>query len=158
VKATLLDIRGSSQTGSYNNGQPRLRMDMEKRMDREMTRLRYSRLAGVVWTCRWSLAALFLTYIATSSVFPGLLGEDSKSSSLGSWYPILLISLYNASDAVGKLSPIYSEVWLGRQPVLLAVATIRALLLVPCLVTSALWQAPVMLMGALTIALGITNG
>ena len=141
---------------SYTQGKA-LR-DVELRIDKEVTRLRFIRLTGILWSCRWSLAALFLTYMATASVFPGVLGEDATSTSLGSWYPIMLISLYNISDALGKVSPICSEFWLGKQPELLSAALIRALVLVPCLVISALWLAPAFLMAALTIALGTTNG
>lgn len=141
-----------------NYTQEKALRDVELKMDEEVTRLRYIRLKGILWSCRWSLAALFVTYMATASVFPGVLGEDAMSASLGSWYPIMLISLYNISDALGKVSPICREFWLGRQPELFVAATIRTLLLVPCLVMSALWLAPIILMAALTIALGTTNG
>ncbi len=50
-------------------------------------------------------AGLFLAYTVTLSIFPGVLAEDVESKALNSWYPILLITLFNVADFVGKSSP-----------------------------------------------------
>ena len=41
----------------------------------------------------------------TLAIFPGVLAEDVASAQLGSWYPVILISLFNLADAAGKAVP-----------------------------------------------------
>jgi equilibrative nucleoside transporter 1/2/3 len=77
---------------------------------------------------------------------------------LGSWYPILLITLFNVSDVVGKTLPIKSHIWLHRQHLLLAAAAARAVVLLPLMVVSAVQEAPTYVMALLTVLLGVTNG
>lgn len=63
---------------------------------------------SVVGKIRWSALGIFLIYLVTLSIFPGFLAENLKSELLGDWYPILLISMYNAADLVGKsLTAVY---------------------------------------------------
>ncbi|KAL5130699.1 Equilibrative nucleotide transporter 3 [Glycine soja] len=40
---------------------------------------------------------LFLIYALTLSIFPGFLSEDTGSHSLGTWYALVLIAMYNES-------------------------------------------------------------
>lgn len=52
---------------------------------------------------------LFITITSiTLSIFPGFIAKDLSSKLLHDWYPILLITIYNVSDLVGKsLTVIY---------------------------------------------------
>lgn len=51
---------------------------------------------------------VILIYIVTLSIFPGFIGEDLESKLLRDWYPVLLITVYNVSDFVGKsLTAVY---------------------------------------------------
>ncbi|TMW89732.1 hypothetical protein EJD97_016725 [Solanum chilense] len=45
---------------------------------------------------------IFAIYTVTLSIFPGFLAENLESSFLKDWYPIILITIYNVSDFVGK--------------------------------------------------------
>lgn len=57
-----------------------------------------------IWRPALSVTAI---YVVTLSIFPGLFSE-LKSDSLGDWYPVLLITLYNVGDLFGKMTP---SVW-----------------------------------------------
>ncbi|CAN0838621.1 Equilibrative nucleotide transporter 8 [Linum grandiflorum] len=51
---------------------------------------------------QWPGCGILTIYVVTLSIFPGFLAEDLKSNMLSDWYPLLLITIYNASDLVGK--------------------------------------------------------
>ncbi|GAX81283.1 hypothetical protein CEUSTIGMA_g8715.t1 [Chlamydomonas eustigma] len=133
-----------------------LRIQVEQ--DKVETKLRYRRMAVVARHCWRCLLAVFVTYVTTLSIFPGVLGEDVHSVELGSWYPLLLITLFNVSDVVGKILPIRQDMWLQRQHLLLAAAAARTIVLLPLMVVSAVQEAPVYIMALQTTLLGITNG
>ena len=46
-----------------------------------------------------------MCYAVSLAIFPGFLAENVASKSLGDWYPILLITTFNAGDVVGKALP-----------------------------------------------------
>ncbi|KAL6226330.1 PREDICTED: equilibrative nucleotide transporter 8 [Fragaria vesca subsp. vesca] len=51
---------------------------------------------------------MFIIYTVTLSIFPGFIAENLESKLLQDWYPILLITVYNFADLVGKsLTAIY---------------------------------------------------
>jgi equilibrative nucleoside transporter 1/2/3 len=49
--------------------------------------------------------SMIIIYIITLSIFPGVLAEDITSSSTNTWYPILLITVFNIADWLGKSVP-----------------------------------------------------
>ncbi|CAN8311012.1 unnamed protein product [Cochlearia groenlandica] len=51
---------------------------------------------------KWPASGILIIYTVTLSIFPGFLAENLRSQLLQSWYPILLITVYNISDFVGK--------------------------------------------------------
>ena len=55
---------------------------------------------GDIW--QYACAICFI-YVITLSIFPGYLAEDVHSPMLGDWYPLLLITVFNLMDLVGKL-------------------------------------------------------
>ncbi|KAG1666696.1 hypothetical protein FOA52_013608 [Chlamydomonas sp. UWO 241] len=118
-------------------------------------RVRMALVARAVWPC---LGCLVVTYIATLSVFPGVVAEDVHSESLGDWYPILLIALFNLSDAFGKLIPISTGLWANNQYYILAAAMIRVFLILPPLLLAAIHNAHAGIMSALVLVLGASNG
>lgn len=62
----------------------------------------------VVGKVRWPAFGIFITYVVTLSIFPGFIAEDLESKLLQDWYPIILITIYNIADLVGKsLTAIY---------------------------------------------------
>ncbi|KAJ0090512.1 hypothetical protein Patl1_13077 [Pistacia atlantica] len=51
---------------------------------------------------QWPAFGVLLTYIVTLSIFPGFIAENLESKLLQDWYPVLLITVYNVSDLLGK--------------------------------------------------------
>ncbi|OVA06514.1 Equilibrative nucleoside transporter [Macleaya cordata] len=107
---------------------------------------------------RFSAFGILLIYIVTLSIFPGFITENLVSNTLKDWYPILLITVYNVSDLVGKsLTSVYVPKSTGRA----GLACIGRLLFYP-LFTACLhgprWfrsEVPVIF---LTSLLGLSNG
>ncbi len=105
-----------------------------------------------------------------------------QSASLGSWYPLLLISAFNAADLLGKSLPCLppsaprheraqprrasalrraAQLLSGplRRPHgLMACAAARGALALPAFIAAAHLGAPTAVMAMLTIALGVSNG
>jgi hypothetical protein len=111
---------------------------------------------------RWLLArvwrpslSLFLLYVVTLSIFPGFLAEDVHSAELGDWYPIILITLFNAADLAGKNLPLVHCV---REHGTMLKLTLCRFLFLPAFVAAALESAPPTVMALLTVLLGSTNG
>ncbi|KAM7511508.1 hypothetical protein LguiB_010383 [Lonicera macranthoides] len=107
---------------------------------------------------RLSILGIFMIYTVTLSIFPGYLAENIESKILKDWYPILLITIYNISDFVGKsLTGIYVVKDIRKA----TWASISRLVFYP-LFTACLhgpkWlktEVPVVI---LTFMLGLTNG
>ncbi|GJY41520.1 equilibrative nucleotide transporter 3-like protein [Tanacetum coccineum] len=49
---------------------------------------------------------LYLIYVLTLSIFPGFLYENTGTHQLGSWYPLVLIAMYNILDLIGRYTPL----------------------------------------------------
>ncbi|KDD75636.1 hypothetical protein H632_c579p1 [Helicosporidium sp. ATCC 50920] len=116
---------------------------------------------GPLWTlllrrAGWACGALMLNYVITLSIFPGVLVEDSQSHSLKSWYPVLLVAVYNLGDFAGKASPTWPALRHGSQRLLAAEALARVLFLPAFYAASRAGAVPWMF--ALALALGLSNG
>ena len=106
-------------------------------------------------------------YAVTLSIFPGVLAEDVASDALGDWYPVALITAFNAADVAGKALPgriPAAGEWLGSRPRVLAMMCGARVLFVPAFLATtraagvqalSRSEAPCVL---LTVALGFTNG
>jgi equilibrative nucleoside transporter 1/2/3 len=110
----------------------------------------------------WRLAlALTFVYVVTLAIFPGALAEDAHSAALGDWYPILLMTLFNFSDLLGKNAPLPPQPPPGGAPArharLLRFSLARALFLPLCVGATRL-GAPVAVLALLCVLLGATNG
>ncbi|XP_042428486.1 equilibrative nucleotide transporter 3-like [Zingiber officinale] len=53
---------------------------------------------------------IFLIYVLTLSIFLGFIAEDTRSHSLGSWYTLVLITMYHVWDLVGGYVPLLKPV------------------------------------------------
>ncbi|KAF4363740.1 equilibrative nucleotide transporter 8 [Cannabis sativa] len=107
---------------------------------------------------RWPAFGIFIIYIVTLSIFPGFIAENLESKILQDWYPILLITVYNIADLVGKsLTAIYILQSINKA----TWASIARLLFYP-LFTAFLhgptWLKTEVPMVVLTFMLGLTNG
>lgn len=112
----------------------------------------------VVGKVKWLGSALLLIYVVTLAIFPGFLTEDVKSDSLGDWYPIMLVALYNVGDLVGKWATAVHLV--ENHPVLIAGCVAR-LLFFPLFAVCLHGPAPLrteLPVAVLTVLLGMTNG
>ncbi|CAN0914763.1 Equilibrative nucleotide transporter 3 [Linum grandiflorum] len=99
---------------------------------------------------------IYLTYALTLSIFPGFLSEDTGSHSLGTWYALVLIAMYNVWDLIGRYIPLAKFMKLESRKGLTA-AVLSRFLLVPAFYFTAKYgdQGWMIL---LTSVLGLTNG
>lgn len=95
--------------------------------------------------------------VVTLAIFPGVLAEDSRSASLGDWYPLILMTLFNCSDLAGKNVPLPKALGARGHSGPLLWAAARALFL-PLFVMATRLGAPAAVVGVLTVALGASNG
>ncbi|KAL9297647.1 hypothetical protein ACSQ67_023543 [Phaseolus vulgaris] len=99
---------------------------------------------------------LFLIYALTLSIFPGFLSEDTGSHSLGTWYSLLLIAMYNVCDLIGRYIPLLKTLKLESRKMLTTVIVSR-LLFVPAFYFTAKYGSQGWMI-MLTCFLGLSNG
>ncbi|KAL4585135.1 hypothetical protein LXL04_009750 [Taraxacum kok-saghyz] len=99
---------------------------------------------------------MFLIYLLTLFIFPGFLSEDTGSHSLGSWYVLVIIAMYNVWDLVGRYIPLIKCVKLESRKGLM-IAVLARFLLIPAFYFTANY-ADQGWMIFLTSFLGISNG
>ncbi|KAK7836204.1 equilibrative nucleotide transporter 3 [Quercus suber] len=99
---------------------------------------------------------MFLIYVLTLSIFPGFLSEDTGSHSLGTWYALVLIAMYNVCDLIGRYIPLLKFLKLESRKGLM-IAILSRFLLIPAFYFTANYgdQGWMIL---LTSFLGLTNG
>ncbi|XP_015880986.2 equilibrative nucleotide transporter 3 isoform X1 [Ziziphus jujuba] len=99
---------------------------------------------------------MFLIYVLTLSIFPGFLSEDTGSHSLGTWYALVLIAMYNVCDLIGRYIPLFKFLKLTSRRGLM-IAILSRFLLIPAFYFTAKYgdQGWMIL---LTSFLGLTNG
>ncbi|CAH9086227.1 unnamed protein product [Cuscuta epithymum] len=99
---------------------------------------------------------IFMIYALTLSIFPGFLSEDTGAHSLGSWYALVLIAMYNVWDLIGRYVPLLKFIKLESRKGLM-VAILSRYLLIPAFYFTAKYgdQGWMIL---LTSFLGLTNG
>ncbi|KAK1368491.1 equilibrative nucleotide transporter 3-like [Heracleum sosnowskyi] len=76
------------------------------------------------------LLDLFLIYVLTLSIFPGFLYENTGEHKLGSWYPLVLIAMYNVLDLIGRYVPLIELIKLESRKGLM-IAILSRFLLIP---------------------------
>ncbi|ESW04612.1 hypothetical protein PHAVU_011G110200 [Phaseolus vulgaris] len=99
---------------------------------------------------------LFLIYALTLSIFPGFLSEDTGSHSLGTWYSLVLIAMYNVCDLIGRYIPLLKTLKLESRKMLTTVIVSR-LLFVPAFYFTAKYGSQGWMI-MLTCFLGLSNG
>ncbi|KAK6173971.1 hypothetical protein SNE40_017335 [Patella caerulea] len=118
-------------------------------------RMRYE-VSKTVWPYMLSIG---LAYFVTLCLFPGIESEVI-SCHLGSWMPIIMMAIFNASDFIGKIFASIPYDWpRGR----LLMATFCRIILVPLLMLCATPRDHPILTGEawpllLSLLLGLTNG
>ncbi|XWS54263.1 hypothetical protein CRYUN_Cryun10bG0075800 [Craigia yunnanensis] len=99
---------------------------------------------------------MFLIYVLTLPIFPGFLSEDTGKHSLGTWYALVLIAMYNIGDLIGRYIPLVKFLKLESRKYLMTVILSRFLLIPAFYFTAKYGDQGWMIM--LTNFLGLTNG
>ncbi|XP_055804917.1 equilibrative nucleotide transporter 3-like isoform X1 [Solanum dulcamara] len=99
---------------------------------------------------------LCLIYVATLSIFPGFLYENTGTHKLGSWYALVLIAMYNVWDLIGRYVPLIEKIKLKSRKGLM-IATLSRFLLVPCFYFTAKYGDQGWMIFLVSF-LGLTNG
>ncbi|KAF0905103.1 hypothetical protein E2562_000904 [Oryza meyeriana var. granulata] len=99
---------------------------------------------------------IFLIYVLTLSIFPGFLSEDTGSHSLGTWYALTLIAMYNVWDLIGRYLPLIKCIKLTSRKGLTAAILARFLFIPAFYFTAKYGDQGYMIF--LTSFLGLTNG
>ncbi|KAJ8568075.1 hypothetical protein K7X08_020797 [Anisodus acutangulus] len=116
------------------------------------------KLQDVARTIRCPAFGIFAIYTVTLSIFPGFLAENLESKMLKDWYPILLITVYNVSDFVGKsFTAVYVLKSTGKATWGCAARLLFYPLFTACL-HGPKWLKSEVSIVFLTTMLGLTNG
>ncbi|KAG0496219.1 hypothetical protein HPP92_000910 [Vanilla planifolia] len=99
---------------------------------------------------------LYLIYVLTLSIFPGLLSEDTGSHRLGSWYTLVLIAMYNVLDLIGRYTPLIKFLRIESRK-LLMLAIISRFVFIPAFYFTAKYGGQGWMI-FLTSFLGLSNG
>ncbi|XP_055806314.1 equilibrative nucleotide transporter 3-like isoform X2 [Solanum dulcamara] len=99
---------------------------------------------------------LYLIYVLTLSIFPGFLYENTGTHQLGSWYPLVLIAMYNVWDLIGRYVPLVKIIELKSRKGLM-IATLSRFLLIPCFYFTAKYGDQGWMIFLVSF-LGLTNG
>eukprot|EP00890_Picochlorum_soloecismus_P002005 jgi/Picsp_1/2805/NSC_01031-R1_equilibrative nucleoside transporter len=76
---------------------------------------------------KYPMISLIGCYIVTLSIFPGVITEDLSTQHTSSWYPILLVSVFNVADLIGKCVPEYLQQFFYSGRLLLIISASRLL-------------------------------
>ncbi|CAN4083926.1 unnamed protein product [Withania somnifera] len=99
---------------------------------------------------------LYLIYVLTLSIFPGFLYENTGTHQLGSWYPLVLIAMYNVWDLIGRYTPLIKQIMIKSRKGLM-IATLSRFLLIPCFYFTAKYGDQGWMIFLISF-LGLTNG
>lgn len=97
-----------------------------------------------------------MLYVLTLSIMPGFLYEDTGIHKLGTWYPLVLMTVYNVMDLIASYIPLIKFLKLESRKGLL-VATLSRFLLIPAFYFAAKYGDQGWMI-FLVSYLGLTNG
>ncbi|KAL1517052.1 hypothetical protein ABEB36_000867 [Hypothenemus hampei] len=105
------------------------------------------------------MISICLVYFATLCIYPGVASEV-VSCALGSWMPIIMMALFNASDLIGKMIASGAGYWTGAR---LVKCSIIRLVLIPLMIMCVAPRESPRFSAEITafinsILLGVTNG
>ncbi|XP_048228036.1 equilibrative nucleotide transporter 8 isoform X1 [Ricinus communis] len=107
---------------------------------------------------RCPVFGIVIIYLVTLSIFPGFIAESLQSKLLRDWYPVLLITVYNVSDFVGKsLTAIYVLKSIKKATWACILRLLFYPLFAACL-NGPKWLKTEVPVVVLTFMLGVTNG
>ncbi|ESW27010.1 hypothetical protein PHAVU_003G166000 [Phaseolus vulgaris] len=101
---------------------------------------------------------IFIIYIVTLSIFPGFIAEDLESKLLRDWYPILLITVYNLADLMGKSLTAFYVIQSMKRAIWAATSRLLFYPLFVICLHGPKWLKTEVPMVVLTFLLGFSNG
>ncbi|XP_071736200.1 equilibrative nucleotide transporter 3-like [Rutidosis leptorrhynchoides] len=99
---------------------------------------------------------LYMIYVLTLSIFPGFLYENTGHHGLGSWYPLVLIAMYNVLDLIGRYTPLIRFLKIESRKGIMITILLRVLFIPAFYFTAKYGDQGWMIF--LIAALGWTNG
>ncbi|KAI3732065.1 hypothetical protein L1987_63262 [Smallanthus sonchifolius] len=99
---------------------------------------------------------MFLLHVVTLSIFPGFLYENTGKHGLGSWYPLILIAMYNTWDLIARYIPLIESIKLESRKWLM-IAVLSRFLFIPAFYFTAKYGDQGWMIMLISF-LGITNG
>ncbi|PWA81301.1 major facilitator superfamily protein [Artemisia annua] len=99
---------------------------------------------------------LYLIYVLTLSIFPGFLFENTGTHQLGSWYPLVLIAMYNILDLIARYTPLIECTKIESRKWLM-IAIISRVLFIPAFYFTAKYGDQGWMIMLVSL-LGLTNG
>ncbi|KAJ9563015.1 hypothetical protein OSB04_008175 [Centaurea solstitialis] len=99
---------------------------------------------------------LFFIYVLTLSIFPGFLYENTGKHDLGSWYPLVLISVYNVWDLIARYIPLIEFLKMESRKGLM-IAILSRFLFIPAFYFTAKYGDQGWMIMLISF-LGLTNG
>ena len=94
--------------------------------------------------------------MVTLPIFPGFLYENTGGHTLGSWYAIVLIAMFNVFDLIGRYAPLIKWLKLDSRKSLMT-AVLARLLFVPAFYFTAKYAGEGWMIMLVSV-LGLTNG
>ncbi|XP_074342303.1 equilibrative nucleotide transporter 3-like [Apium graveolens] len=99
---------------------------------------------------------IFIIFLLSLSIFPGFLYENTGKHQWGSWYPLVLIAVFNLGDLIGRYIPMINFIKMeGRKSLLLA--TLSRFLLILAFHFAAKYGNPALMLSLVSF-LGLSNG
>jgi equilibrative nucleoside transporter 1/2/3 len=111
----------------------------------------------VAYEVRIVAIALVFIYLITLAIFPGVLAEDVSSVSLKTWYPVILMFIFNLFDCAGKWLPILPKLQLNNASAIATLAACRVIF-IPAFHVAAIKGVGGVITGFLAASLGLSNG
>ncbi|KAK1378938.1 equilibrative nucleotide transporter 3-like [Heracleum sosnowskyi] len=99
---------------------------------------------------------IFVIFLLSLSIFPGFLYENTGKHQWGSWYPLVLIAVFNLWDLIGRYMPLINFIKMENRKSLL-LATLSRFLLIPAFHFTAKYGSPAMMLFLVSF-LGLSNG
>ncbi|PWA94479.1 major facilitator superfamily protein [Artemisia annua] len=99
---------------------------------------------------------LYLIYVLTLSIFPGFLYENTGTHQLGSWYPLVLIAMYNICDLISRYTPLIKLIKIESRKWLM-IAILSRFLFIPAFYFTAKYGDQGWMIMLISL-LGLTNG
>ncbi|KAK1424588.1 hypothetical protein QVD17_19921 [Tagetes erecta] len=147
-------LQGSKTVSSDLSSAEIIQTDLiEKLLDGDLNRLSNKEL--LFQNVDYALD-LFLIFAMSMSIFPGFLYENTGTHQLGSWYPLVLVAIFNLGDLISRYIPLVQCLKLESRSGLLMLVMSRFLLVPAFYFTTKYGDQGGMIM--LVSILGLSNG